>query len=267
VLVVSFDLDCHADASHRHRVNLENTAELLRSLAGQHHVPVTWTCQNPSESLVARAASRRAGDEIALSVTSASAGSMPLRRHVAQQLTRARVAGLSVSTLALPAARGRAALDGHDASKLGITAIRTTSEASRAASVGLFSRLMNSLAGQRTALPRPRKLRYGLWEVPATIVHPWRQGRAGGAVTLTSPRRSIDRLIRFHPYLHVAIDVPLVAEMGGAAIEPIEQLLKLAGQASLAGALRIGTIASLTASFAPARAVSPAQSILKRRAA
>ena len=84
---------------------------------------------------------------------------------------------------------------------------------------------------------------------------------------MTSPRRSIDRLIRFHPYLHVAIDVPLVAEMGGAAIEPIEQLLKLAGQASLAGALRIGTIASLTARFAPARAVSPAQSILKRRAA
>jgi hypothetical protein len=86
-------------------------------------------------------------------------------------------------------------------------------------------------------------------------------------VTLTSPRRSIDRLIRFHPYLHVAVDVPLAAEMGAAALEPIEQLLKLAGQASLAGALRVETIASLAASFAPVRTAAPAQSILKRRAA
>jgi hypothetical protein len=267
VLVVSLDLDCQAEASHRHRVNLENTAELLRTLARQHHVPVTWTSRNLPESLAARAAANvHAGGEVALAIGALPAG-VSLRRHVAQQLTRARAAGLSVSTLALSAECGLADLDSHDASRLGVTAIRSVGEASRTANVGLFSRLMSSLPGQRTALPRPRKLRYGLWEVPATIVHPRRQGRAGGSVTLTSPRRSIDRVIRFHPYLHVVIDVPLVAEMGAAAVEPIDQLFQLAGHASLAGALRVGTIASLAASFAPVRTAAPARSILKLRAA
>jgi hypothetical protein len=268
VLLLSFDLDrTRSELGIRQQKNLEHAARMLRLLTREHQIPATWSARNPAASSeIAALAAEPVQHEVAIACGALAAGSRSLRSRLAQQLTSARVAGLAISTLALDRGANVANLDIQDARKLGFSAIRSLPSASHNPHSGLFARLVSGFSRQRSALPRPTKLRFGLWDLPATIVHP-RQGRAGGLTTLTSPRRSIDRLIRHGSYLHVAIDVALVAEMGATRLRPIEQLLQTAGQASLAGALRIETIRSLTACLMPVRTTAPAQSILKRRAA
>jgi hypothetical protein len=268
VLVISFDLDrTRSELGIRQQKNREQAARVLRLLTREHQIPATWSALHPAASSeIAALAAEPVQHEVAIACGSLAPRSGSLRGRLAQQLTRARVAGLAINSLALDRGINLGNLDIQDARKLGLGAIRSLPSASQASHGGLFARLASSLSRQRCALPLPTKLRFGLWDLPATIVHPG-QGRAGGQVTLTSPRRSIDRLIRHGSYLHVTIDVALVAEMGATGLAPIEQLLRSAGQASLAGALRIETIRSLTACLTPVRSTAPAQSILKRRAA
>lgn len=246
-LSIDLDLDPSRPAQGQLRPLEEITDRLIRLLA-KYDVPATWGLADPAVSAARDTlAGAKPGHEIAIlgdpSWVGHEAGRSRFARELTRRTTRARAAGLAVSTLLLRAANLTDHLD--IAVKHGITAVRN-------------SAVVRSRA--------PQQLRYGLWHIPASEQLPgasrWRIGGGGGW--------SIGRQIRLagQPYsvVHVAVDALRMAERGAGALHVLESVVRQAAAQRVRGSLAIETLAVTARRLTGARVSLPSRSILRRAA-
>ena len=260
--IVSIDLDSAERLMLEDQRKVDSTARSLIALCGERNLAATWSsCQPGGSRIVTELLSEDPEHEIALHVGREFLQSAPPEtsaiRDVSRELLRAKSSGYSISTLALCRA---ASQQGWQAlSKLEVTAIRSV-PAPQAAAVTSLQSVLKSLTGSRGSLPAAAMHRYGIREMPATLV------LAGGRASFRSLRKTVDRAAVSGGTLHLMLDVPQLAMARKSNRMIAEQILNYAAALHRAGKLQIETVSSAVARLCPSRSGRPAQSILRRAA-
>lgn len=246
-LSIDLDLDPSRPATRQLRPLEEITARLTRLLA-KYNVPATWGVADPAVSAASEPLTAAcAGHEIAIlgdvSWVGHEAGRSRFARELGRRTTRARGAGLDVSTLLL---RGVDLTDHLDiAVKYAITAVRN---------------------GIQQGHRAPQSLRYGLWQVPVSESLPgasrWQVGGGRGR----SARREIDRACVTAGVVHFAIDALRLAERGPAALHVLDRVLRYADEQRRKRLLMVETLSTTTRLLTGGRTSLPSQSILRKAA-
>ena len=253
ILAISIDLEI--DPTRRiadQQARLEESARVLIRQLEKYGVPATWGVADPAVSvLTERLATSRTRHEIAIlgdaSWVGAEAGRMRFSRELNRRAMRARAAGLDATTLLL---RG-AELDDHfdTAIRHGITSVRGPEPDLE---TGWFSR---DTTGQ------PHALRFGLWQIPVSIVLPAQRTWFGLASAKRGLKRAIDQACSAPSLCQLKIDGLKFSEAGSR--RQLEQILKHADRRRQAGLLAIATLAETADLLSASRQPTPARSILR----
>jgi len=253
VVVLSIDLEI--DPTRRlveQQQYLEQGAADLIRLLEKYQMPATWGVADPALSaLTDRLLSARTPQEIAIlgdgTWVGHEAGRSRFSRELVRRVTRARAAGLNVSTLLL---RGTELDDHFDtAVKHGLTAVRGADDPSEA---GWFL---------RATLAPPEQLRFGLWEVPVAAVLPAARGWFGLASGARAAKSGIDRAGSTPAVFHLKIDGLLLAVESAA--RQLEQVLRHLDRRRQSGLIAVATLADIAANLSGRRQAMPARSILR----
>ncbi|MDH3716710.1 MAG: hypothetical protein OES79_01190 [Planctomycetota bacterium] len=227
------------NAATRNRV-----IERYLQLFGEFQIPVSWglgdlTAHDTVHHL-------RASDlphEIALwsdaDWTSPTTSSENVRRHLQRQLSTAQTAGLDIATLML---RGGMRFDRWDALVRG----------------GISMVVSDRVASADRRVKHPIKtLRFGLWEMQASLVLSDEGGRRSGFVM----RRQIDRAMSGGGLCHVVLDDVLNADR--QSLRTLESLLQHVACRRNDGLLQVQTISQIAVQLPSRRSSRCAQSILR----
>ena len=233
--------------------SLEATTQRLVKLLDRLRVPATWAVADPAVSAATEVLlAAGAGHEIAIlgdpTWVGQQAGRARFGRELARRVAHAKAAGIAISTLAL---RGTELADSLDlAVKQDISVVRPNF---REGSGGWFSRPVS-----RT----PAAIRFGLWDVPASMRLPcssrWKFGGGGRR----QARSGIDSAIANRGVFQIQVDALTLSDRGNMAEHILEQILRHAIDRQRQGSLEIGTLATVARKLAGDRTVSPARSIL-----
>lgn len=232
---------------------LEAATQRLVKLLDRLRVPATWTVADPAVSAATEVLlAANAGHEIAIlgdpTWVGAQAGRTRFGRELNRRVTHAKGAGIEITTLAL---RGTELNDHLDlAVKQGISVIRADY---REVSSGWFARPVPGT---------PATVRFGLWDVPASMRLPgtsrWKPGGGGRR----RARTGIAAAIVNHGVFQIQVDALLLAERGTMAEHTLEQIVRHALSRQQEGFLEIGTLAMVARKLAGERTANPARSIL-----
>jgi hypothetical protein len=258
VFVVSVDLDGGSSASSTDRRHLEAAAAAVQQALVGAGLAATWFAVNPSASrLVDRilAADTRAEIGLLGEVGWSAAGTS--RQAFSSELSRraaaTKSAGYGLSALSLPAGP----LDEHSdlMVKHGFVAVRGSGvEDARAGLSGMLRVLRMT-----EAVARPRAIRFGLWDVPATASLP-------GVPSAVAQRR-IDLAARTGGVVHLTIDLGRIAVSGRGEVAAVEQTIaRLAARAASEG-LVAQTLSAAATGMGRGCKARPATSILRTKAA
>ena len=260
--IVSIDLDSPERLSLEDQRKVDSAARSLIALCGERNLAATWTSTQPGASrIITEVLSEDPEHEIALHVGRSLLQTEPPQansiREVSRELLRAKASGYAISTLAVSRA---AAQEGWPAlSKLGVTAIRSV-PAQNAAAARSLQTVLKSLTGFKGSQPQPGLHRYGIREMPATMV------LADARASFRRLRKSVDRAVESESTVHLLLDVPQMALARKSNRTIAEQILEYAAAMRRAGKLQIETVSTAVARQSPHRSLRPAQSILRRAA-
>jgi len=256
ILAISIDLEL--DAQRRgldQQQALETVTERLLSLLSKYRLQATWAVADPAISAATeRLTTSGAGQEIAILAdhtwAGREAGRSRFAREIARRVSRARAAGLDVSTLVL---RDGTLGDQLDlVVKNGIRALRASYEPA-----------LDGAWFAARVVAQPRSPRFGLWELPPSWRLPslsrWSVG-GGGAGTA---KRGIDQATAAKTVYHLMIDGLLLAAAGKSAERVLEKVLRHAERRRAQGALRVMTLADTAQCLTGDRHATPARSILR----
>ncbi len=253
VLVISVDVTSdNQGLAVSSRQALESGTELLFRLFEKCQTPATWSMEDLT--LVRHwDALRRAGHDVAVLAQPRWAAPSAGRREFAAELSRqaglAEAAGSQLATLVLrgfPPNRHTDLLIKH-----GVRAVRSLD---LSYCRGSRSPLLRIFRAENTEAA-PSAIRFGLWDVPATLDLP-------GGASPAKVRQQIDRAAATGGYAHLAIHVGQLAELKHGAYR-LEQVLQHARQLRGGGRIRIETVAGLAARLATPRQLQPSRSILR----
>jgi hypothetical protein len=251
VLIVSIDVDPHTstlDLSGQRQKH--DFCRRMIELAAKEGIAATWALADPANSpLVRQIVRRNPASEIAVLGDPAWVGYGVGRGHFAGELSRrilaARAEGLAVSTLAV---RHASLIEHLDvAVKYGVTAVRNdTCDAAR-----------------RRDPSSPRPLRYGLWELPATVRLP-DAGRLWSGGETWRTRRAIDAAVASGGVCHLVLDGPAWHDAARHNEHVLNAVLQYVAIRRKQGTLVIETLAAAAARMSqPKHRASPARSILR----
>ena len=234
--------------------SLEAMTDHLVRLLSHYQMSATWAVADPAisaatETLLAAEASH----EIAIlgdpTWVGREAGRMRFGRELARRVTRGRAAGIAISTLALRGAEEAEHLDllvKHE-----ICVVRG---GSRELPRGWFA---------PPVLKAPAPLRFGLYDVPASMRLPgqsrWKLGGGGRR----RARRCIDHAIATRSAFHIQLDALSLAERAPLAEHALDQILRHVALRQREGTLQIATLATLAGKLAGDRTKTPTRSILQ----
>jgi hypothetical protein len=230
-------------------------AAVLLQMLDRRRLPATWAMADPAScSFARRLAASRQGHEVALCADRTWAGPGVRRPRLAAELghrlTRARVAGCVVDSLALSGVRLEQNLD--VLVKYGISSLICGS----ANSVGQTQRTRNSPG-------RASSLRFGLWEIAATAELPsradWLWRGAGVHPQSAGPAVFLPGL----PVNLVKVDVSALAAKGARGLRLMDRVFRLAEEHRDAGRQEVLTSSELTRRLTKPRQLLPARSILR----
>jgi hypothetical protein len=109
------------------------------------------------------------------------------------------------------------------------------------------------------AVPRPRSIRFGLWDVPATATFP--------ESSLAVAQRRIDLAARSGGVVHLTIDLPRIAARGRAEITAVEGAIEKVARRAAAQGLIAQTLSRAVSGLGRGCKARPATSILRSKAA
>lgn len=218
--------------------------ETLERLLSHYGLPATWALAEPAAW---RPALRTVPHEVAVlgdaSWASPRAGRAGFLRELERRVAPARAAGIDVSSLIV--ADGGPPDHCDLLYKLGLRSVRG----------------VEPVAGNAA-----RNLRFGLWELPASLRFPangwfasWRRAR-------TARRLIAAGTLEQRP-LHVALDGRLLAAGGALMAQLLDSVLYSAAVQRDQGALQVQTMAGAAAALGRATVAAAATSILRPRAA
>jgi hypothetical protein len=233
--------------------SLETITDRLVRLLDRYHASATWAVADPAVSAATEfLLAANESHEIAIlgdqTWVGHEAGRMRFGRELARRVIRGRAAGIPISTLAL---RGTELADHLDlVAKQEILAVRDD-----------FHEIAKGWLAKST-VRTPAALRFGLWDVPASMRLPgtsrWKLGGGGRRRC----RSGIDKAIAECSVFHIQIDALSLADRGSMAEHALEQILRHAAIRQQQGALEITTIAGVARKLMGERTTAPARSIL-----
>jgi hypothetical protein len=213
-----------------------------------YQLPATWgvsepplggkSAANPSQELALLADTAWAGPQVGRSV---------FHRELERRLGAVRRASLEVTSLIV--ADGAPPEHCDLMQKLGLKAVRGAQPATTGGD-----------------WPPPRSLRFGLWELPASLRFPAR-GWLGSLRLARRARHWIDQAVRTQRPLHIVFDGQRLSEGGLLAMRLADSVLRLAVRRREEGLLRVETMAGAVAQPGPQSGAGSARSILRPRAA
>ena len=246
-VAISIDL---GNLQRQSKAETEATVRLLLALQ-RHGVPATWAIADPGDcDLSDEILNTNCDHEIAILGDHTWVGRRAGRTRFARELTgrveKARAAGIPVSTLAVRDAR----LDQHLdlLVKHRISVVRDAkSDVSQAIGV------------------RPRSLRYGVLQAPATYQLPaanrWWQSTPVGVA-----RKAIQRASVSNEIAHVVFDMERIATGGGSAQRCVEQVLQFVSRRASQTSLVAVSLRRLAEIYSPQRQITQSRSILRAAA-
>jgi hypothetical protein len=254
-LIVSVDVDAaclRGDLNMQRTLN--STTVALLGVLGNHGVAGTWALCDPANSLMTeRLVNDAVPHELALLSESGWSGPNLGRVRFARELTGrvqdAQSQGLKLETLALC---DRLPLYHDLLVKCGLSALRGPAEEGRTNSWWPNTMRTSSANGIQP-------LRWGLWQVKST----WRNFEGG----LMSSRRGIDRSACTGGLITWVLDGPKLAAGGASMLRLIDRVLAYAVQRRNQGGLNIETVRGFVNRQLKRPESSPAESILRAKAA
>jgi hypothetical protein len=258
-LVISLDLEGAGGENHSTLdEGLLATIDALLGILRDARMAATWaSCQPAACRAVSDVLAETIGHEIAVRVAVEPSGEVGVRRlrELARQVQSAERAGYEITTLladTIPEAESLAHM-----CRVGITAVGLANRSQAAIAPSWLERVGQLFSRSVEAPPQPRLLRYGLWEVPATIHRP-----AGQAAL----RRTLETAAACGDVLHVNFQTPQICRGRAGGLKVVEALVQTAFELRKEHRLTIRTIADLVARLRAERVSTPAQSILRRAA-
>ena len=254
IFTLSIDLELDPLRPGRNQPrSLEAITDHLVGLLTRYQVPATWAVADPAISAATEVLlAANAGHEIAIlgdpTWVGHEAGRMRFGRELARRVLHGRAAGIPISTLAL---RGTELADHLDLIiKQDISVVRGDFHE---LTVGWFA---------KPVVQAPAALRFGLWDVPASLRLPgdsrWKLGGGGRR----RARSGIDRAIADCGVFHIQVDALSLADRGPAAEHMLEHILRHAAVRQREGVLEIATLATAARRLTGERSSAPARSIL-----
>ena len=254
IFAISIDLELDPMRPGRDQQrSLEAVTGNLLKLLGQYRMPATWAVADPAISAATDGLlAADAGHEIAIlgdpTWVGHQAGRMRFGRELARRVMHGRAAGIAISTLAL---RGTELADHLDLLiKHDISVLRSD----------YHEHVQGWFA--RPVVQAPAALRFGLWDLPASMQLPgpsrWKLGGGGGR----RGRGGIDQAITTQGVFQVGIDALSLAERGPMAEHTLEQVLRHAALRRQEGTLEVLPLAAVANKLAGERTNAPARSIL-----
>lgn len=254
LFTVSIDLESDPLRPSTKQVHsLAAAADRLAKLLNRYRIAATWGVADPAMSAASDALlAANAGHELAIlgdpTWVGPEAGRSRFGKELARRVSHARAAGIDIATLML---RGTELSDHLDLLvKHQIAVVRGSY---RRQTTGWLS---------RPVLQAPAVVRYGIWDVPASLRLPT-EGRwtlAGSAAR--NGRRMIDQAIAAQKVFHLEVDAQSLADSGPLVERQLEHILAHAAQRSTQGALAVGTLSDTAAQLTGDRSNAPARSIL-----
>jgi hypothetical protein len=230
-------------------------------LFSQQGIPATWSCRAPANRSFLPIITTRQGHELALDFRGAwgrAGGANPLIDELPHQLKQASATGVAISTLVLPAVGDNwQALAGQ-----GITAVYRPGAEGQGRGAPRRGRLFGSRRPRSNLF---RRLRTGLWEVPAALGMSGMGGLFRGEQAAV--RSALEQAAADGSVLHLALEVQEIQCRGRSALKAIGRTLQYAAALRSRGQLEIGTISDAVARLEQHCAYRPAVSILRRQAA
>jgi len=248
-LLLSIDLELGLDNQQPQiQRRLDEVRKQLVESTRALRVPATWAVADPTLSAATDSIlAAGCGHEIAVLGERAwlgpGCGRVRLGRELTRRFDTARLAGISVATLALRDVEQIPDLDlllDH-----GVTAMRGPA--------------VDSLAAVRKWANSP--IRFGIWTSPAAWKLPPQTRWWMPASWLV--RREIKRAIRRQAIAHLEIDAPRLVAAPEPALALISSVLQYAATKRDAGLLRIQTIGQCAAQDLAERTATPSRSILR----
>jgi hypothetical protein len=215
-------------------------------LFGEFQIPVIWGLDDlTAHDTIYHLQASQLPHEFALCCdadwTSSTTSSENVRRRLQRHLSTARTAGLDIATLML---RGRMRFDRWDAFVRG----------------GIRMVVSDRVAPADGREKHPIKtLRFGLWEMQASLVLADEGGRRSGLAM----RRQIDRAMTGGGLCHVVLGELLSADR--QSLRPLERLLQHVARRRDEGQLQVQTISQIVVQLPSRRSSRCAQSILRSK--
>lgn len=247
VLVVSVDLELPVDQwSTTERRALDEIAPQLVDLFDRLCIPATWAVADPLLSAATeRLQASQIDHEIAVLGDTTWVGSQASRGRFAGELSRrvlrARAAGLATTTLVPVDPVDETHLD--LLVKHGITAVRGPLQATA-----------------------PQALRFGVWQLPATLRLPVESGWLHRAVRGLIVRSSLRRTAAGRGLFHLIVDGPRLGLAGRPALRSLERLLRYADSRRRQHQLEAITMSEAAARLSHTPSILPARSVLRKAA-
>lgn len=272
-LVISIDTDVPSRrlAMNGTAVRESFVASLIDQLA-KHELTVTWSAADPATSPIVAQATRARGCHAVAAVADPSwRNGRQARRACSVELGRivnsAAAAGLTVDTLVVLEDLTAGCWD--VVAQHGIRAVRS-GQLALAPPQGLLSdalALVRDRWSKAIELPRPRPVRPGLWNVPATIRLDTVSGHLRLSGNLANIRRGIDRAVDAKAIYHVVVDLAHLAANPRRGLRAMEEIARHAADPRKDGLLECLSLSEAVERFTAPRRTTRGQSILRPLAA
>lgn len=239
--------------------------DLLKVISG-FDVAATWYSPDPAASAdVERILAAMPAQEIGILADASWSGREApralLMRELTRRVSRAEAAGYSIGTLAMP---DQAATEHLDlATKQGIQTLRVRGSVEAPSSLVTRS-LARVWGGSQPEVATPRLGRFGLWQVPVSASLPRRE-----RFSLSGAARQGVRGVRAaaeRGYFHLTLDAALASDSRVALPRLVERIL-VEAKARPESRVAVVSVRQLIHRMTVQRRATPAQSILRRRAA
>lgn len=250
-LLISIDLELDVQQRVGPGV-LESLTRQLAELMTQHRLSATWAVSDPAVSAATETIlAIPTPQEIAIlgdaNWVGPAAGRGRFARELARRTQGARDAEIDLQSLVL---RDVALGDHNDLLvKHQIRAVRSELTAAR----------------RRPALRSPQSIRFGVFDLPASVSLPRQAGWLPGG-SQSTVRRLLRQAAATATPVHLAIEPARLADTAGSPLASVAKTLSIVAERRDRGLLTVETLGQASAQLATPPQVAPARSILRRAA-